>query len=205
MPIHDWTRVDPGVRHCFQFAWTTHLMGALNTGLLLPEYYVTTEKPVKGRRRTLAVKHTSGHRIVALIEILSLNNKRDKDAVAKFVGKVELAIRSGVHLTVVDLFPAGLRDSEGMHSEIVQAFECEPYELPKEDRLTFVSYKAGSPLMAYLEHPALGDTLPDMPLFLTPEYYVTLPLERTYSTAYQGMPSFWREVIEGKREAPGNG
>jgi hypothetical protein len=35
-----------------------------------------------------------------------------------------------------------------------------------------------------------------MPLFLTAERYVNVPLERTYQTAYAGMPEFWREVIE---------
>jgi len=48
------------------------------------------------------------------------------------------------------------------------------------------------------KHLAAGTSLPDMPLFLSPERYVNLPLERTYLEAYRGMPTFWRGVLEGK-------
>jgi hypothetical protein len=36
-----------------------------------------------------------------------------------------------------------------------------------------------------------------MPLFLTPDYYVELPLGPTYDRAYRGVPARWRQVIEG--------
>ena len=36
-----------------------------------------------------------------------------------------------------------------------------------------------------------------MPLFLRPDRYVNVPLEPTYQAAYQGMPAFWRDVLEG--------
>jgi hypothetical protein len=39
--------------------------------------------------------------------------------------------------------------------------------------------------------------LPEMPLFLRPDWYVNVPLESTYQEAYQGMRSFWRNVLEG--------
>ena len=51
----------------------------------------------------------------------------------------------------------------------------------------------------YLEHLAIGDPLPPMPLFLNPARYVNVPLEPTYAEAYRAMPAFWREVVEGKR------
>ena len=44
-----------------------------------------------------------------------------------------------------------------------------------------------------------GGLLPEMPLSLNFERYVSLPLESTYAAAYQGMPAFWRDVLEGKR------
>jgi hypothetical protein len=49
---------------------------------------------------------------------------------------------------------------------------------------------------AYVEHVRVGSALPDMPLFLHPERYVSLPLEPSYELAYRGMPGFWREVLE---------
>jgi hypothetical protein len=52
----------------------------------------------------------------------------------------------------------------------------------------------------YLEHLAVDAPLPEMPLFLTPDRYVNVPLEPTYQAAYRGLPAFWREVLE--RPAP---
>ena len=49
---------------------------------------------------------------------------------------------------------------------------------------------------AVIESLAVGDVLPDMPLFLTPEFYVNVPLERTYCAAFDGVPRRWREVLE---------
>jgi hypothetical protein len=35
-----------------------------------------------------------------------------------------------------------------------------------------------------------------MPLFLTEELYVNVPLEATYQAAYRGVPKRWRDVLE---------
>ncbi len=183
----------------------THGKGAVSLAEAPPQVSQTMVlTPLKkSRRRTLTIRHTSGHRIVALIEILSPGNKTGADAVGEFVAKAEQAIRSGIHLLVIDLFPPGRHNPEGIHAEIVDALDGEPYELPEESQLTIASYSAGKPPVVYLEHPTAGSAVPEMPLFLTPEHYVNLPLERTYMEAYQGMPAFWREVLEGQRPAPG--
>jgi hypothetical protein len=64
--------------------------------------------------------------------------------------------------------------------------------------LTLVSYAAGLSTIAYVEHRAVGDSLQDMPLFLTSDHYVNLPVESTYETAFAEMPDFWRDVLEGR-------
>lgn len=154
------------------------------------------------QRRTLSIRHTSGHRIVALVEILSPGNKAAASAVAEFVRKAEDALRSGIHLVLIDLFPPGKHDPQGMHGAIMDALSGETYDMPAGNRLTFASYAADTEPVAYLEHPAVGDEVPDTSLFLTPDYYVNLPLAATYASAYRGTPTFWREVIEGLRSAP---
>jgi hypothetical protein len=58
------------------------------------------------------------------------------------------------------------------------------------------SYVAGRLPDAYVATLGLGEPLPEMPLFLTPDRYVPLPLEATYQVAYRGMPAYWRAVIE---------
>jgi hypothetical protein len=43
---------------------------------------------------------------------------------------------------------------------------------------------------------AVGDALLDMPLYLTPEFYVNVPLEATYRTAFDAVPRLYRDVLE---------
>jgi hypothetical protein len=150
----------------------------------------------KAGRRTLTIRHTTGHRIIALVEILSPSNKSGADGVSEFVKKALAALRANIHLVLVDLFPPGTHDPQGMHAEIWQHLDAEEYRLPEGMPLTLASYAAGAFTKAYIEHLAVGDPLTDMPLFLTSERYVNIPLISTYEVAYAGMPDFWRDTLE---------
>jgi hypothetical protein len=158
------------------------------------------EPAAVARRRTVAIRHVSGHRLVAMIEIVSPANKDRSRTVEEFVTKAVEALDGGVHLLVVDLLPPGHWDPGGMHGAVRQRLEPsdEPYDLPGDAPLTLAGYVAGPRIDAYLEHLAVGGELPAMPLFLSPERYVSVPLGPTYMAAYEGMPRFWREVLEGK-------
>jgi hypothetical protein len=48
MPIHDWTRVSPGVFHSFRQDWTNEIRRTLNRGLLPAEYAALTDLRVDG-------------------------------------------------------------------------------------------------------------------------------------------------------------
>jgi hypothetical protein len=152
------------------------------------------------RRRTVAIRHVTGHRLIALVEIVSPANKDRPQHVADFVGKVVSALDVGVHVLVLDLFPPSLHNPHGMHEAICQRLEDsdEPYDLPEQSPLTLASYVAGPRIDIHLEHLAPRHPLPDMPLFIRPDRYVYVPLEATYQAAYHGMPEFWRDVLEGK-------
>jgi hypothetical protein len=152
------------------------------------------------RRRTLAVRHVSGHRLVALLEILSPANKDRLESVQDFVTKAVAALDAGVHLLLVDLFPPGASALDGMPGVIRRRLEQsdEPYDLPKDRPLTLARYAAGPRIDVAIEHLAVGSLLCDMPLYLRPDRYVEVPLEATYQAAYAGMPAFWRHVLEGQ-------
>jgi hypothetical protein len=160
----------------------------------------TVETAAAARARTLAIRHVSGHRLVAMLEIVSPANKDRARSVEAFVGKALDALLMGIHLIWVDLFPPGPYDPHGMHSEIQQRLQetSEPYPLPADVPLTAASYASGTQVEIYLEHFAAGAVLPEMPLFLRPDRYVNVPLERTYHEAFRGMPAFWRAVLEGR-------
>jgi hypothetical protein len=149
----------------------------------------TIEPAALSRRRTLALRHVSGHRLVALLEIVSPANKDRAGTVEDFAAKAVAALDLGIHLLLVDLFPPGRHDPQGMHGIIWQRLEDseQAYDLPPAEPLTLASYLAGPRLDVYLEHVAVGAPLPDMPLFLRPDRYIDVPLETTYTAAYRGM------------------
>jgi len=153
-------------------------------------------------RRTLTIRHQSGHRVIALVEIVSPANKDRAARVAEFVDKAETALWHGIHLLLVDLLPPGPHAPQGLHAAISERFDDEPYLLPPGEPLTLASYVAGPRPVAYLEHLAVGSPLAEMPLFLNPDRYINVPLEATYQEAYRGMPAFWRDVLEGREPSP---
>ena len=119
-----------------------------------------------------------------MIEIVSPGNKASASALRAFVEKTSDLIMQGIHLLVIDLFPPSKRDPQGIHKAIWDEFVEEDFELPADERLTLAAYDAGPPPVAYVELAAVGDRLPDMPLFLKPEFYVRTPLEETYKTTW---------------------
>jgi hypothetical protein len=62
--------------------------------------------------------------------------------------------------------------------------------------LTVVAYAAGAETVAYVGPAAVGDGLPDMPIFLTADPYVLCPLEATYQTAWEQFPAPLRGPLE---------
>lgn len=156
------------------------------------------------RQRSLAIRHVSNHRLIAILEIVSSANKDRQSSVDDFVDKAHAALRLGCHLLIIDLIPSGAYDPDGMHEAIWAPFR-DPGEVAETSSKPFVlaAYEARRLPEAYVESVAVGDTLPDMPLFLDIGRYINVPLEATYAAAYRGLPGFWRGVLEG-RELPPN-
>jgi hypothetical protein len=71
-----------------------------------------------------------------------------------------------------------------------------------DEPLTVASYSARPPVKAYLEYLAVGGLLPEMPVFLSSDRYIPVPLEATHQAAYRGVPVFWRAVAG---RPPGSG
>ncbi len=148
----------------------------------------------------ITVRHRYGD-VVAVIEIVSPGNKGSRNEFRAFVKKTSDLIRQNIHLLVVDLFPPTRRDPQGTYKAIWDEFVEEDFELPPGKPLTLASYDAGPPRVAYAEFVAVGDVLPDMPLFLQPECYVPAPLEATYKAAWAVFPAALKGLLEGP--APG--
>lgn len=149
------------------------------------------------RERRITIRHTSGHQIVAIIEIVSPSNKDRRGHVRRFAEKVVGFLESGVHVLMIDPFPPTANDPAGMHAAVWRQFDRKRYAPPEGQPLTMASYCwDGYDPTAYIEPYAVGDALTAMPLFLNRERYIDAPLELSYNQAYAGMPAFWRNVIE---------
>lgn len=147
------------------------------------------------KQRSLVIRHATGDRIVALVEIVSPANKHSRNSVEDFVDKVQAALREGIHVLVIDPFPPGRHDPQGFHGNLWEALNEPHYEPPADRPLTLVSYCAKSPIMANIDPTRVGLPLTEMPLFLTKTHYIRTPLETTYMQAWAGVPQRWQRVI----------
>ena len=213
MPVHDWTRVAAGIFHDFRHCWVSALQSALNRQLLPDSFYalVTREfHPVSGHRNQaatesdqyarkasqIAVRLVSGDTVAAVIELVSPGNKASAGEFRTFVEKAAGLIRGGIHLVIADVFPPGPRDPNGVHAAIWDEIADGGFVLPADAPLTQVSYCAGvNEYEAFVEPVALGLPLPDLPLFLTPDFHLPLPLEATYQAAWAEVPARWQRVL----------
>jgi hypothetical protein len=164
-----------------------------------PHAQFTAETETEFYRRkksSIVVRHVSGDRMVAVLEVVSPGNKASRHAFRAMVEKACELLERRVHLLIVDPLPPGRRDPNGIHAAIWEEVQDEPFVLPKDKPLTLAAYECDLTTRAYIEVIAVGDRLPDMPLYLEPNAYVAVPLEATYQTAYEAMPWRWRTVLE---------
>jgi len=149
------------------------------------------------RADRITVRHRHGN-VVAVVEIVSPGNKSSRSAFRAFVEKSADLIQQGVHLLVIDLFPPGKRDPQGVHKALWDEFLDEDLEIPSNKPLTLAAYDAGPPQVAYVNFIGVNDPLPDMPLFLRPEFYVPAPLESTYQATWNLFPAALKGLLGGR-------
>ncbi len=238
MPIHDWTRLEPGDFHDFHQCWIVEIRNSLNRGLLPPGFMAMAEqvtgRPIPDvvtlhtnepegesggvaiaqappsarltarlektnyakRADRVVIRHGRG-KVVAIIEIVSPGNKDSRNSIRAFVEKAADILDQGISLLVVDLFPPTPRDPHGIHQAIWNELGDEPFEQVQGKPLVAASFLGGDLPTAYVEPLAVGDPLPSLPIFLSPERYVPAPLEATYQRAWDVFPALLKALVEG--------
>jgi hypothetical protein len=172
--------------------------GGVAVDLQPPKARFVTRSETAGYARKanrITVRHPDGD-VVAVVEIVSPGNKDSRHAIRTFARKAAEILQAGVHLLVVDRFPPGRRDPQGIHKVIWDRLRDEPFALPPDKPLTVAAYAADTETVAYVEPVAVGDSLPDMPVFLTALRYVPCPLETTYQTAWEQFPAPLKGPLE---------
>jgi len=179
---------------------STSASGTPNILVAAPKVQLTAETDLEFYRRkqaTVTVRHVSGDRVVAIVEVVSPGNKASRHALRTFVEKAADLLEKRIQLLILDLHPPGRRDPQGIHGAIWEELTDQKYVQPAGKPLTLAAYESGLHLRAYVQPAAVGDPLTDMPLFLEPGAHVVLPLEATYQPAFAAVPRRWRSVLEG--------
>lgn len=144
----------------------------------------------------IAVRHVDGDRLVSIVEIVTPGNKLAAGPVRELVDRVGELLERRVHLLLIDIFPPGVHDSDGLHAMIWQKMCPTSHPLPAGKSLAVVSYEWNRTPRAYLEPLAVGDPLPEMPLFIQAGRHISIPLEAPYVEAFKAMPRRWRDVLQ---------
>ncbi|MCX7422659.1 MAG: DUF4058 family protein [Planctomycetia bacterium] len=150
------------------------------------------------KQKSVAVHHASDDRIVAIIEVISPGNKSSQKRLDSLVRKACSLLHREIHLMILDLHRPTNFAPEGIHGAIWDAMDESEYQQPTDKPLTLVSYEADRILgvTAYIEPLAVGDTLPEMPLYVSLDGYVSVPLQETYDRAFAALPRRWADVLE---------
>jgi hypothetical protein len=155
----------------------------------------TNKHAYAAKANRVVVRHHLG-RIVAVIEIMSPGNKDGRSAFADFVEKAVEFMRQGIHVLVIDLFPPTARDPFGVHKAIWDHVVEEDFEFPDGKDRILASYEMGFVRSAYVEPIGVGESLPDMPLFIAEGMHIKTPLERTYMQAWNASTETVRQAVE---------
>ena len=151
--------------------------------------------PYARMQRSVVIRHVSDDRIVAMIEVISAGNKSSRHAIRSFLDKAVVALDSGIHVMLVDVHPPGPRDPHGNHGVLLNEIGSEDYVLAGVRPLTVAAYIGGVVIDAFVAHFVVGETIPEMPLFLTREHYIQVPLEAAYMAAWEDVPTQYQEVL----------
>jgi hypothetical protein len=147
------------------------------------------------KKKSVTIRHVSDHRVVAVLEIISPGNKSSRSAISAFISKAQELLSGGVHLAFVDLFPPTPRDPEGIHPLLFGEDPDHVFQFDPAKPLCCASYIGGVGAEAFVEPVAVGDRLPAIPLFLTSDEYVEVPLEKTYQAAFAAVPDVWQDAL----------
>ncbi len=201
--MHDWSTVESNLFHHFHQHWTVAISDSLNTGILPSSLSALMERQSASQLRKanrIAIRHRLGE-VVCIIEIVSPGNKAGKKPIREFVEKTQEFLRAGVNVLLVDPFPPGPRDPDTLHKLIWDDIEDVPFEMPAGEPLLLASYQTGddpvglSPV-AYIEPFRVGAAMPDMPAWIDPDFFVEVPLERSYQAAWNVCPKDYRYLVE---------
>ncbi len=159
MPIHDWTRLEPGDFHHFHQGWVVNLTNALNGGLLPPWYMAMTEQ-VTGRPipdvvtlQARSSKDDSGGIAIAVASPTArVIAKFEKVIYAKRADRVVIRYRRGKFVAIIEIVSPGKKpyvDSIGVGDSLpsLPIFLSDTRYIPAPLETTYLQERAVFPAM----------------------------------------------------------
>lgn len=187
MPIHDWTRVDAGIFHDFHLAWIFEIKRALNRGVLPPVDYALAEQIACGFDPEVVTLQQA-----AASQPFRVSQRGDGTA-----GVMLADAPPQVAFHVVDESNWYVRKANAIvihhvsdHRVVAVIGIVSPGS---------VSDLSGELPQTFIEPLRIGGSLTPMPLFLTADQYVLVPLEATYHAAFDSVPEIWRTQLAPQR------
>lgn len=172
MPVHDWTRLEPGDFHHFHQRWITDIAAALNGGLLPPEYMALAEqvtgrpipdvvalhaRPSKGDAGGVAVATSPPTaRVIARFEKSIYARRKDRVVIRHGRGKV---------VAIIEIVSPGNKDSRNA----IRTFVEKAADILNQGiNLLVVDLFPPTPRDPYGIHKAIWDEFGDEPFEVAP-------------------------------------
>jgi hypothetical protein len=174
MPIHEWTRVDPGLFHDFHQAWTIEIRNALNGGGLPPDFFALAEQIVSGpvpdvvtlQRRTVSTEmpHAAEGLVVADAPPRArFITSAEVDLYARKANRIAIKHRLGRVVAVIEIVSPGNKNSR----HALRSFVEKAYELLRQGvNLLVVDLFPPSPRDPQGIHKAIWDEIHEEPFEL---------------------------------------
>lgn len=148
------------------------------------------------RKKSVVVRHVSDHSIVAVLEIVSPGNKTSQRAISAITSKIQSLLTNRIHVSFVDVFPPTALAPQGLHPIVWEDAGGDCFAFDPTQPLLSAAYVAVE-YRAYLDPFAIGESLPSLPVFLTPFEHITVDMETTYRVAFEAVADVWQQVLIG--------
>lgn len=155
------------------------------------------KQPKSPAARRIAIRHTENRRLIAVIEVVSPSNRNGRRARNEFLRKSLAFLSAGVHVAIIDPFPTdATRFPRRLWKELTG--RTASYRASKPYVQSSFTSDADDLFVIAVQSSDLDEALPNLPLSLTPDVSITLPLEATYHTAFVGYPLVLRQLLEAR-------
>ena len=194
MPIHDWSKADPGLFHDFHQAWITEFRNALNRGILPPDYFALADQSISGpvpdvvtlQRRPARQEPLGKQGALAVVDAppkARYVTSAEIDQYALRANRVAIKHRLGQVVAMIEIVSPGNKSSQhGLRSFVTKAYEL----LNRGVSLLIVDLFPPSPRDPQGIHKAIWDEICVEPFDLPPDKPLTVAAYRAgeLKTAY---------------------